>query len=66
MSHSQKLLKDSDKSLQDPRFERERNASATGSQKGKRRKLRTDKSGREFSVPPSQGNDLGSFEKFSD
>ena len=48
---------DSDKSVQDPRFERARNASATGDQKGTKRKLRTDASGREIT-----GNDLGIFE----
>ena len=55
--HEHESIKDSDKSVQDPRFERERNASATGSQKGTKRKLRTDASGREIT-----GNDLGIFE----
>ncbi len=60
MSHN-KEVKDSDKSLQDPRFERERNASATGSQKGTRRKLRTDASGKEVT-----GANIGKGEEFID
>ena len=60
MSHD-KEIKDSDESLQDPRFERERNASATGSQKGTRRKLRTDASGKEVT-----GANIGKGEEFID
>lgn len=55
--HVEHNPKDSDKSIQDPRFERERNASATGKQQGKHRKLKTDASGREIT-----GNTLGKFD----
>ena len=61
MSHHAKNIKDSDENLQDPRFERDRNASDTGGQKGKRRKLKTDASGKEMT-----GNDLGKFESYND
>lgn len=61
MSHHAKNIKDSDENLQDPRFERDRNASDTGGQKGKRRKLKTDASGKEMT-----GSDLGKFESYND